>query len=784
MNQTIATDESGLSAADLAVIEDEERLLSGVQEAIAAAREEVLDRGGLLERIKELREEAAGAVAEDLPALLDQLHTHQALAGHRPAITRMPDRRSPYFARMRLRQYTDDGEPGQAREILLGYRTFIDEARGVTIIDWRHAPVARVFYTYREGDDYVEEFPGGVKEGTVQVRRVLTIEDGRLVRIVTPGRTLVRREGGPWEVDRGRFAPRFAGGEGAATRQATRLPKFGVGATGRPAPEVAALLDPEQYALLQVDDRTPVLVLGGAGSGKTTVALHRLAALAYRDPERYRQNNMLVVVPEPGLARLSKKLLISLGMDKVRVNTFDDWIRGQASNLLRRLSRRYYEATPARVIRFKRHPALLTVLDEVLARSEAETLRRLRRAMPADPEIAERVGAASKSRPLLERFDRAVAPVLAERANPIAEREVSKRLRERQSAVQRERDRLFDLAWERAELFSDRDLLMRSVRASNGELTPGMVDEVIEHTRGQLADKSDEDYSGYDPLRAEALDKRTLAESTPYEAAGTIDVEDLPILFELLRRKAGAIRTPGGRMPVFAHMVIDEAQDMAPAELMVLGQALRRSSAVTIAGDAAQQIDPAHSFDTWEHVLDLIGVRRAHSAHLKTSYRSPRPIAMFAHKVLGDLAPAEPPLTVRDGVPVSVTRMAHEGHEVVFLTEVLSDLLAREPRASVAVIARTAQVARRLFAPLSRLAKTRLVLRGEFDFKPGIDVTNVGNVKGLEFDYVIIPDADGMTYPDTPESRRALHVAATRAIHQLWVIAVGAPSPVLPANAE
>ena len=59
-------------------------------------------------------------------------------------------------------------------------------------------------------------------------------------------------------------------------------------------------------------------------------------------------------------------------------------------------------------------------------------------------------------------------------------------------------------------------------------------------------------------------------------------------------------------------------------------------------------------------------------------------------------------------------------------------------------------------------------------------MADVSQVKGLEFDYVIVPDADAANYPLTPESRRLLHVAATRAIHQLWVISVGHPSPVLP----
>ena len=119
-------------------------------------------------------------------------------------------------------------------------------------------------------------------------------------------------------------------------------------------------------------------------------------------------------------------------------------------------------------------------------------------------------------------------------------------------------------------------------------------------------------------------------------------------------------------------------------------------------------------------------------------------------------------------------------HAAVFMAEALADLLVREPRAQVAVIARQPETAKRLFHTLQQSFPARLVLDGRFSFKPGVDVTVVPQVKGLEFDYVVIPDASTNHYPDDPASRRLLYVAATRAIHQLWVIAVGKRSPMLP----
>ena len=74
----------------------------------------------------------------------------------------------------------------------------------------------------------------------------------------------------------------------------------------------------------------------------------------------------------------------------------------------------------------------------------------------------------------------------------------------------------------------------------------------------------------------------------------------------------------------------------------------------------------------------------------------------------------------------------------------------------------------------------RLVADQDFSFVAGIDVTDVRQSKGLEFDIVILLDVNDASYPASDDARRLLHVAMTRAAHQLWVTYVGAPSPLLP----
>ena len=115
---------------------------------------------------------------------------------------------------------------------------------------------------------------------------------------------------------------------------------------------------------------------------------------------------------------------------------------------------------------------------------------------------------------------------------------------------------------------------------------------------------------------------------------------------------------------------------------------------------------------------------------------------------------------------------------------ILRDLMQREPLSSVALIARHPEQARRYFEALSaaEVPGLRLVADQDFSFRPGIDVTDVKQTKGLEFDIVILLEANRESYPESDHARRLLHVAMTRAAHQLWITYTGAPSPLLPAS--
>jgi len=749
------------SEPELAAVAEEQQLLAKVRRALerVAARPQRGREGGGGE-FESLREELFEARDDDVGLVLALMHQQAARDGT-AAVDSLPDLRSPYFAHLRVRT------KGQPRDILLAPRAFPGLDRDLAIVDWRRAPITEVFFSCQAGDEYEIEARGRILEGVMESRRVLTFDDGELASVSVEGGT-VRRSADGWRFEPTALSPPLTG----APDQTLAQQLVGTAAVRSQTPLVAELLDRQQRAVLDQDPSQSLLILGSAGCGKTTVALHRVARLCSRFPQRFGPRRTLVVVPERGLSRLSQHLLSELELDEVQVQTFDSWVAGQARALMSWLPAREVPQTPVAVSQLKRHPAFLGAVDQLIDELSALLAAQLDRSLGKDEAV---------SQAMAKRHE----PVLAHRLRQVERQIVATLPRPQRKRAQQifhaEQRQLGQIREDFDRLIGDRALLQWAVLRSDGALNDHHVEATLAHTNRQLDDPAELRYAHIDRQRLKPVDGRDIDEATPDELACTIDAEDFAIVLELLYRKAGKVAIGGRKLERVAHLVLDEAQELAPIELRVLGRAVKpHAGTVTVAGDAAQQVDSASWFSSWEAALTELGRPDASSSCLRTTYRCPRPVAEYAHSLLGPLAPASMPQASRHGLPVSQTHSPNEAHAALAIAEVLSELGAQQPRASVAVIARDAPAARELHQVLSRALAARLALDGNFAFAPGIEVTEIAEVKGLEFDYVIVPDASARNYPDTPESRRRLHVAVTRAAHQVWILCPGTPSPILP----
>jgi DNA helicase II / ATP-dependent DNA helicase PcrA len=204
---------------------------------------------------------------------------------------------------------------------------------------------------------------------------------------------------------------------------------------------------------------------------------------------------------------------------------------------------------------------------------------------------------------------------------------------------------------------------------------------------------------------------------------------------------------------------------------------------ITLAGDVAQRLYMENGFTGWDDLLRELSLSHVQVEPLQITYRSTEQIMAFAHAVLGALAPSTPPQATRVGAPVELFDFAHSGDAVGFLAEALRVLATDEPQASVAVVARYPEQADLFYGGLrqAEIPNLRRIAEQDFPFRAGVDVTDLRQVKGLEFDYVILVEVNQSTYPMDDESRHLLHIGATRAAHQLWLFCTGKPSELIPA---
>ncbi len=561
------------------------------------------------------------------------------------------------------------------RNYLLGPSTQLDGE--APILDWRTAPIAAAFFRHGPGESYEIETGERTTGGKVIARWLLR---GRptLEALVGDDRIVTRDD----EILRVRPAP----------KPVEQQDRSGL-----------VVLDPEQQRAVDFPADMSLVLDGEAGVGKTLVALYRVAALDRRAREMGRRFRALILVPTEGLLRLVRLLAERLGIEKLEIAVYDQWLLERARVAFPSLPKRMSENATAQVIGLKRHPAVRAVLRDFIGWKPPKGVD--------------------------------------------------------DDRISRTRQRLLHL-------WGDRDRLQRVIDASGEALPPRAIAALQSHTRLQFQTSTEKQFAHVDSDRLTALDGKRLDAGSKMEDANTFDIEDLPVLFELVR--IGAL--PGADLPVYDHIVLDEAQLRAPLELAAVGDALAPNGTVTLAGDHRQATDESAWFGGWASAERELRRARWEEVTLAITYRSVPAISDFARGIV-DRRPHMHLLTEPPADPaVWATECPGGLAQAAELCWHLDALVSREPWRQICVIARTPDHARRLHSELSRGLDPTLVLDGDFQFEPGIIVTTAAAVSGLEFDAVVIPDVTPAFYPAAPELARALYVAATRARDWVWLL--------------
>ncbi|XEC94726.1 3'-5' exonuclease [Paenibacillus tarimensis] len=607
------------------------------------------------------------------------------------------------------------------------------------IIDWR-APVASLFYSFTGGDVPVQfEAPEGTVEGEVFRKRNLSIREQSLERVVD---SYVR------------------GGDNLGLSDEFLLYRLGEKKDNR-LRDIVSTIQAEQDKIIRAQRNTALIIQGAAGSGKTTVALHRLAFLLYQYQEQVRAERMIIFAPNAMFLDYISGVLPELGVGHVRQTTFAEW----AWEILKEQAKPAADATDGRWFtlegmrpkidtftpgRYKGSIAFKTWIDERLQDLEKTYLPELdfepwgghRLPYAAIREWFEteyrHYPLAARRERLLARMNRWMEMAQNAVADPKKRKELGKTGKQRLRAYGKKLPELGAMAVYKL-LFGSG----RGGKEQSSKIPAGLPAAIAEQTRRDL-------------------DK------------GVVRPEDLPPLLWIHFTLNGL---PG---PKFDHVVIDEAQDVSPFQVELLKACMNEPS-FTILGDLAQGIHAYRGIHKWEEVTMLFGAHQCAYHELRQSYRSTLEIIEFANTLLPftgtSLPPAQP--VFRSGEPVEVIPFDRSEEVTDWVITFLADNRERGMR-TTAVIGRTEKDCGEIHEQLKgHGVESALITEGQQSYSGGVSVVPVHLAKGLEFDAVVLLHVDPVRYTDTPQDAKLLYVGCTRALHRLALSYLKAPSPLI-----
>ncbi|SFU32026.1 DNA helicase-2 / ATP-dependent DNA helicase PcrA [Alicyclobacillus macrosporangiidus] len=635
--------------------------------------------------------------------------------------------REPYFGRIDFREEgVQDPVP-----LYIGKRGLEDSASGERmVIDWR-APVASLFYSFSGQDRASYESPDGEITGEVYLKRNIAVRDGRLQRVVD---SYVK------------------GQENLNVADEFLLYRLAENKDNR-LRDIVSTIQAEQDRIIRAERDRAIVIQGVAGSGKTTVALHRIAYLLYRHADRLRPERMVIFAPNAMFVDYISEVLPELGVGNIQQTTFTKWALDLLDHAVAvrdpgdRLARWFAPRTS---------PAARREFD--LARTKGsvrfqeaidERLRALEGRLVPEGDFEPWEGARLDEATIRGWYEQDYAHY------PPGQR------RDRVLArVKRWMDMMYKRVKEQDRTGAVRKRAQSRLRAYQSRWPQWTPLDIYEQVLAEVLPD------------APAWEAQTVSGRRGRRKRPLVEPEDLAPLVYIHARWNGM--EPHQR---FDHVVIDEAQDFSPFQIRVL-QLFCPGQSFTILGDLSQSIHTYQGITDWSAFLELFDEGKRAFFQLDVSYRSTMEIIDFANEIIrpfDQFVLAKP--VFRSGDPVVVERVAEREQEERAVQAVQA--LSRHA-ATVAVMARTEELCERVHRALvaAGIQAHRIHAKDE-QYEGGVSVLPVYLAKGLEFDAVLLVGADARHYDDSPLSAKLLYVGCTRALHRLWVQYAGEASPLL-----
>ncbi|MCL2484209.1 MAG: AAA family ATPase, partial [Firmicutes bacterium] len=557
------------------------------------------------------------------------------------------------------------------------------------VIDWR-APVASLFYDYELGPAKFKT-PSGWEKGEITEKLQFKIEDREIVYCF----------------------------DTALNIDDEMLAKTLAESTSNNMKTIIATIQKKQNEVIRQNIRKTTVVQGVAGSGKTSIALHRIAYLLYTNRSTIDSSNILIFSPNKVFSSYISTVLPNLGEKNVKEITFDKIFEEEFIGIAK------VEKRNAHIEKLLENPYLKN--QELDAKNSQAYFERLNSYL---------------SQFFVENFTPANISV---RGKEFKKELIQDYLKERKTGS----------IYDKFRFVANGIISLLSVKRSMAEEQEKKVKLLIIHALiGQLTQKNI--FNIY--ARFEASEGRS------FERIANIKMEDALTLLYIKNYIFGPTAIQG-----IKHVIVDEMQDYSPVALGIINQMYPVEK--TIVGDIHQSVDSKYSKGKLSGILDFAG-EDYEFIELNKNYRSTFEIFDFANRIIGAEMKEAP---IRRGKKPEIIKL-DLARTIPKLKDLVRDLRAAGTE-SIAILTKTTGEAMRIQEQM-KIFGSHLITGQTETFKEGLVISAAHFAKGLEFDVVIIANVDEKTFK-TDLDAQSLFVAVTRALHEVYILCEGRPSELI-----
>ena len=644
-------------------------------------------------------------------------------------IARMKEK--PYFARI---DFKEDKKPNKEK-LYIGKVGVTDLDGNVVITDWR-APVSTLYYDANLGKvEY--NAPEGKIKGELSLKRQIIIQNKNVEEI--------------FDVD-------------SVSDDELLKPYLGASADNR-LKNIVASIQSEQNNIIRKSIEENLIVQGVAGSGKTTVALHRIAYLMYNNANRYKANQFMVIGPNRFFINYISNVLPDLDASNAVQVTYEELASDFTCEKLifedstKKLSDIIDKKAPKDYLKFKSSLKYKELLEKYLNNYEKTVI--------SDAGvIINNIQVLSKDE-VMETFNEVIGECLEQRLDMTA-RVLSNRIKNDDTIYNRVKNRMLELEKNEENIDKKRKIAKQELDMLKDLTNTGFEKQIKKYVSISNL-KSINIYKEFvenvDKLYLENdVDINSLKENTLKSLKSRIiENEDIAAIMFIRLYLFG-----NGEYKNIKCVVIDEAQDFGIFSYFVLKKLLSNAT-FSIFGDMAQGIYSYRAIGDWNEIKENV-IFDAEFLNLKKSYRTSIEIMNEANKVSEAIGLGRANPVIRSSGPIIKTNIEKD-KEALYIVNRVKEYQSQGFK-SIAIVYKD----QTNMMELNRLLKkekieSEIIYKDQEKYNGGVCILTSYLSKGLEFDVVIIADADDSIYlSNNILDMKLLYVAMTRALHKLELI--------------